>query len=162
MEASAGLESQVSAGSTVTVAHTTAAVVGAPLTDLTLSTKAMSEVSVTSQCSYSSTIVHVPQPESGSYQSESTLIQVGKHRWSFSLFSLSVSFRSNCSRGCANGKRTGRSSSCAIAASPQLLHHGSGGGPSGGADQGGAVRTHTERGAGVCGPLQTSHPGEPI
>ncbi|XP_034170031.2 period circadian protein homolog 3 [Pangasianodon hypophthalmus] len=64
MEASAGLESQVSAGSAVTVAHTTAAVVGAPLTDITLSTKAMSVVSVTSQCSYSSTIVHVPQPES--------------------------------------------------------------------------------------------------
>lgn len=58
MEASAALESQVSAGST-------AAVVRAPLTDITLSTKAMSVVSVTSQCSYSSTIVHVPQPESG-------------------------------------------------------------------------------------------------
>uniref|UniRef100_A0A3Q3LF82 Period circadian clock 3 n=1 Tax=Mastacembelus armatus TaxID=205130 RepID=A0A3Q3LF82_9TELE len=41
-----------------------AAVVGAPLTDITMSTKAMSVVSVTSQCSYSSTIVHVPQPES--------------------------------------------------------------------------------------------------
>ncbi|XP_067361730.1 period circadian protein homolog 3 isoform X2 [Channa argus] len=40
------------------------AVVGAPLTDITMSTKAMSVVSVTSQCSYSSTIVHVPQPES--------------------------------------------------------------------------------------------------
>ncbi|XP_058229679.1 period circadian protein homolog 3 isoform X1 [Hemibagrus wyckioides] len=64
MEASAGQESQVSAGSAVTDAHTTAAVVGAPLTDITLSTKAMSVVSVTSQCSYSSTIVHVPQPES--------------------------------------------------------------------------------------------------
>ncbi|KAF7693093.1 hypothetical protein HF521_008409 [Silurus meridionalis] len=64
MKASAGLESQVSVGSAVTVAHTTAAVVGAPLTDITLSTKAMSVVSVTSQCSYSSTIVHVPQPES--------------------------------------------------------------------------------------------------
>lgn len=65
MDASAGQESQVSVGSTVAVAHTTAAVVGAPLTDMTLSTKAMSVVSVTSQCSYSSTIVHVPQPESG-------------------------------------------------------------------------------------------------
>lgn len=52
------LDSQVSVGSTA------AAVVGAPLTDITLSTKAMSVVSVTSQCSYSSTIVHVPQPES--------------------------------------------------------------------------------------------------
>ncbi|KAA0707491.1 Period circadian protein -like protein 3 [Triplophysa tibetana] len=41
-----------------------AAVVRAPLTDITLSTEAMSVVSVTSQCSYSSTIVHVPQPES--------------------------------------------------------------------------------------------------
>ena len=47
------------------MAHTTAAVVGAPLTDMDLSTKAMSVVSITSQCSYSSTIVHVPQPESG-------------------------------------------------------------------------------------------------
>ncbi|XP_036386506.1 period circadian protein homolog 3 [Megalops cyprinoides] len=45
-------------------AESAAAVVGAPLTDITLSTKAMSVVSVTSQCSYSSTIVHVPQPES--------------------------------------------------------------------------------------------------
>ncbi|XP_053546349.1 period circadian protein homolog 3 isoform X2 [Bombina bombina] len=44
--------------------QTSAAVVGAPLTDLTISIKAMSVVSVTSQCSYSSTIVHVPQPES--------------------------------------------------------------------------------------------------
>ncbi|XP_075695529.1 period circadian protein homolog 3-like isoform X1 [Rhinoderma darwinii] len=54
----------LSAESMVTAdAQTTAAAVGAPLTDLTLS-KAMSVVSVTSQCSYSSTIVHVPQPES--------------------------------------------------------------------------------------------------
>ncbi|NXD87358.1 PER3 protein, partial [Halcyon senegalensis] len=36
----------------------------APLADLTLSNKAPSVVSVTSQCSYSSTIVHVPHPES--------------------------------------------------------------------------------------------------
>lgn len=49
----------------VSVGTTAAAVVGAPLTDITMSTKAMSVVSVTSQCSYSSTIVHVPQPESG-------------------------------------------------------------------------------------------------
>ncbi|XP_053171143.1 period circadian protein homolog 3 isoform X1 [Scomber japonicus] len=48
----------------VSVGTTAAAVVGAPLTDITMSTKAMSVVSVTSQCSYSSTIVHVPQPES--------------------------------------------------------------------------------------------------
>uniref|UniRef100_A0A8D3DXR6 PAS domain-containing protein n=1 Tax=Scophthalmus maximus TaxID=52904 RepID=A0A8D3DXR6_SCOMX len=46
------------------VGPTAAAVVGAPLTDITMSNKAMSVVSVTSQCSYSSTIVHVPQPES--------------------------------------------------------------------------------------------------
>ncbi|KAM6979706.1 period circadian protein homolog 3 [Aplochiton taeniatus] len=53
-----GLDSQVS------VLSAAAAVVGAPLTDITLSTKAMSVASVTSQCSYSSTIVHVPQPDS--------------------------------------------------------------------------------------------------
>ncbi|CAG5982627.1 unnamed protein product [Menidia menidia] len=50
--------------SEVSVGPTAATVVGAPLTDITMSTKAMSVVSVTSQCSYSSTIVHVPQPES--------------------------------------------------------------------------------------------------
>ncbi|KAF6735746.1 Period circadian-like protein 2 [Oryzias melastigma] len=50
--------------SEVSVGPAAAAVVGAPLTDITMSTKAMSDVSVTSQCSYSSTIVHVPQPES--------------------------------------------------------------------------------------------------
>lgn len=59
LDAARALDSQVSAGSA-----TTAAVVGAPLTDITISTEAMSVVSVTSQCSYSSTIVHVPQPES--------------------------------------------------------------------------------------------------
>ncbi|XP_043107840.1 period circadian protein homolog 3 isoform X2 [Puntigrus tetrazona] len=59
LEGPGALDSQVSAGSA-----TTAAVVGAPLTDITISTEAMSVVSVTSQCSYSSTIVHVPQPES--------------------------------------------------------------------------------------------------
>ncbi|NXE94102.1 PER3 protein, partial [Menura novaehollandiae] len=42
----------------------TAGMVGAPLADLTLSNKAPSVMSVTSQCSYSSTIVHVPHPES--------------------------------------------------------------------------------------------------
>ncbi len=45
------------------------AVVGGPLAPLTLPSKAESVVSITSQCSYSSTIVHVgdkkPQPESG-------------------------------------------------------------------------------------------------
>lgn len=59
LDTARALDSQVSAGSA-----TTAAVVGAPLTDITISTEAMSVVSVTSQCSYSSTIVHVPQPES--------------------------------------------------------------------------------------------------
>uniref|UniRef100_A0A9J7YCK5 Period circadian clock 3 n=1 Tax=Cyprinus carpio carpio TaxID=630221 RepID=A0A9J7YCK5_CYPCA len=59
LEGAGALDSQVSVGSV-----TTAAVVGAPLTDITISTEAMSVVSVTSQCSYSSTIVHVPQPES--------------------------------------------------------------------------------------------------
>ncbi|XP_061869164.1 period circadian protein homolog 3 isoform X2 [Colius striatus] len=44
--------------------QTTAGMVRAPLADLTLSSKAPSIVSVTSQCSYSSTIVHVPHPES--------------------------------------------------------------------------------------------------
>ncbi|NWI42614.1 PER3 protein, partial [Picathartes gymnocephalus] len=42
----------------------TSGMVGAPLADLTLSNKAPSVISVTSQCSYSSTIVHVPHPES--------------------------------------------------------------------------------------------------
>lgn len=54
------------------VAPSSAAVVGAPLTDITMSTKAMSVVSVTSQCSYSSTIVHVPQPESEATALEDT------------------------------------------------------------------------------------------
>ncbi|XP_055655928.1 period circadian protein homolog 3 isoform X3 [Falco peregrinus] len=44
--------------------QTAAGTVGSPLADLTLSNKAPSVVSVTSQCSYSSTIVHVPHPES--------------------------------------------------------------------------------------------------
>lgn len=48
-----------------------AAVVGGALTPLTLLSKAESVVSITSQCSYSSTIVHVgdkkPQPESGAF-----------------------------------------------------------------------------------------------
>lgn len=51
-----------------------AAVVGGPLAPLTLPSKAESVVSITSQCSYSSTIVHVgdkkPQPESGEYRGE--------------------------------------------------------------------------------------------
>ncbi|XP_072210398.1 period circadian protein homolog 3 isoform X1 [Excalfactoria chinensis] len=44
--------------------QTNEGVVGAPLPDLTLSNKSPSVVSATSQCSYSSTIVHVPHPES--------------------------------------------------------------------------------------------------
>uniref|UniRef100_A0A8D0DW97 Period circadian regulator 3 n=1 Tax=Salvator merianae TaxID=96440 RepID=A0A8D0DW97_SALMN len=46
--------------------RTAAAVVGPPVTDLDLglTTKALSVVSVTSQCSYSSTLVHFPHPES--------------------------------------------------------------------------------------------------
>ncbi|XP_047923337.2 period circadian protein homolog 3 isoform X5 [Anser cygnoides] len=44
--------------------QTTAGVVGTPLADLTLSNKSPSVVSATSQCSYSSTIVHVPHPQS--------------------------------------------------------------------------------------------------
>lgn len=43
--------------------------VRAPLPDLTLSNKSPSVVSATSQCSYSSTIVHVPHPESGTAHS---------------------------------------------------------------------------------------------
>ncbi|XP_064423783.1 period circadian protein homolog 3 isoform X1 [Latimeria chalumnae] len=58
----------------VTDVQTTAAIVGAPLRDLTLCTKAMSVVSVTSQCSYSSTIVHVPQPESEATALEEAIV----------------------------------------------------------------------------------------
>ncbi|XP_030363907.1 period circadian protein homolog 3 isoform X9 [Strigops habroptila] len=61
---------------------TAAGMVGAPLADLTLSNKAPSVVSVTSQCSYSSTIVHVPHPESGdstSKQMSPSSCKKGKH-----------------------------------------------------------------------------------
>ncbi|XP_014807573.1 PREDICTED: period circadian protein homolog 3 isoform X2 [Calidris pugnax] len=51
----------------------TAGVAGAPLADLALSTKAPSVVSVTSQCSYSSTIVHVPHPESVTTMEDTTV-----------------------------------------------------------------------------------------
>ncbi|XP_417528.4 period circadian protein homolog 3 isoform X6 [Gallus gallus] len=44
--------------------QTNEGIVGAPLPDLTLSNRSPSVVSATSQCSYSSTIVHVPHPES--------------------------------------------------------------------------------------------------
>ncbi|NXX83385.1 PER3 protein, partial [Urocolius indicus] len=54
--------------------QTTAGMVRAPLADLTLSSKAPSIVSVTSQCSYSSTIVHVPHPESEVTTMEDTAI----------------------------------------------------------------------------------------
>ncbi|NXS94023.1 PER3 protein, partial [Jacana jacana] len=52
----------------------TAGVAGAPLADLALSTKAPSVVSATSQCSYSSTIVHVPHPESEVTTMEDTTV----------------------------------------------------------------------------------------
>ncbi|NXC25741.1 PER3 protein, partial [Campylorhamphus procurvoides] len=52
----------------------TAGMVGAPLADLALSNKAPSVVSVTSQCSYSSTIVHVPHPESEVTTMEDTAV----------------------------------------------------------------------------------------
>ncbi|XP_050178310.1 period circadian protein homolog 3 isoform X1 [Myiozetetes cayanensis] len=52
----------------------TAGMVGAPLADLTLSNKAPSVVSATSQCSYSSTIVHVPHPESEVTTMEDTAV----------------------------------------------------------------------------------------
>ncbi|NWH72171.1 PER3 protein, partial [Piaya cayana] len=54
--------------------QTSAGMVGAPLADLTLSSKAPSVVSVTSQCSYSSTIVHVPHPESEVTTMEDTTV----------------------------------------------------------------------------------------
>ncbi|NXN96450.1 PER3 protein, partial [Rhinopomastus cyanomelas] len=54
--------------------QTPASMVGAPLADLTLPDKAPSVVSVTSQCSYSSTIVHVPHPESEVTTMEDTTI----------------------------------------------------------------------------------------
>ncbi|XP_042743676.1 period circadian protein homolog 3 isoform X4 [Lagopus leucura] len=44
--------------------QTNEGIVGAPLPGLSLSNKSLSVVSATSQCSYSSTIVHVPHPES--------------------------------------------------------------------------------------------------
>ncbi|XP_010282925.1 PREDICTED: period circadian protein homolog 3 [Phaethon lepturus] len=54
--------------------QTTTGIVGGPLADLTLSSKAPSVVSVTSQCSYSSTIVHVPHPESEVTTMEDTTV----------------------------------------------------------------------------------------
>ncbi|NXK12588.1 PER3 protein, partial [Herpetotheres cachinnans] len=54
--------------------QTAAGTVGAPLADLTLPNKAPSVVSVTSQCSYSSTIVHVPHPESEVTTMEDTTV----------------------------------------------------------------------------------------
>ncbi|KAM6046388.1 period circadian protein homolog 3 isoform 5-T6 [Chlamydotis macqueenii] len=54
--------------------YATAGMVGAPLADLTPSNKAPSVLSVTSQCSYSSTIVHVPHPESEVTTMEDTTV----------------------------------------------------------------------------------------
>ncbi|NWX51048.1 PER3 protein, partial [Steatornis caripensis] len=54
--------------------QTTGGMVGDPLADLTLSSKAPSVMSVTSQCSYSSTIVHVPHPESEVTTMEDTTV----------------------------------------------------------------------------------------
>ncbi|NWR35223.1 PER3 protein, partial [Tachuris rubrigastra] len=67
LEGSAGLEEALKD-------QRTAGMVGAPLADLTLSNKAPSVVSVTSQCSYSSTIVHVPHPESEVTTMEDTAV----------------------------------------------------------------------------------------
>ncbi|KAM6108772.1 LOW QUALITY PROTEIN: period circadian protein homolog 3 [Pterocles gutturalis] len=61
-------------GEAVLKDQTTAGMVGAPLADLALSDKAPSVVSVTSQCSYSSTIVHVPRPESEVTTMEDTTV----------------------------------------------------------------------------------------
>ncbi|XP_035413557.1 period circadian protein homolog 3 isoform X5 [Cygnus atratus] len=54
--------------------QTTAGIVGTPLADLTLSNKSPSVVSATSQCSYSSTIVHVPHPQSEVTTMEDTTV----------------------------------------------------------------------------------------
>ncbi|XP_031469141.1 period circadian protein homolog 3 isoform X6 [Phasianus colchicus] len=54
--------------------QTNKGIVGAPLPDLSLSNKSLSVVSATSQCSYSSTIVHVPHPESEVTTMENTLV----------------------------------------------------------------------------------------
>lgn len=100
----------------MSVAPTAAAVVGAPLTDISLSTKAMSVVSVTSQCSYSSTIVHVPQPESGTYSNKpiisvayslkKMITGIRNHRKLPLIFVLllSISNRSYSSGGCPDGQ----------------------------------------------------------
>ncbi|XP_062449096.1 period circadian protein homolog 3 isoform X2 [Rhea pennata] len=53
--------------------QTATGVMAAPLVDLTLTNKAPSVVSVTSQCSYSSTIVHVPHPESVTTMEDATV-----------------------------------------------------------------------------------------
>ncbi|XP_062470457.1 period circadian protein homolog 3 isoform X3 [Pezoporus occidentalis] len=68
-------QTPVSADQEETLKEKTAAgMAGAPLADLTLSKKAPSVVSVTSQCSYSSTIVHVPHPESEVTTMEDTTV----------------------------------------------------------------------------------------
>ncbi|NWW48179.1 PER3 protein, partial [Pedionomus torquatus] len=68
-------QTPISAGGEETLRdQATAGIAGAPLADLALSTKAPSVVSVTSQCSYSSTIVHVPHPESEVTTMEDTTV----------------------------------------------------------------------------------------
>ncbi|XP_048374445.1 period circadian protein homolog 3 isoform X2 [Sphaerodactylus townsendi] len=52
-----------------------AAVASPPMTGLALPTKALSVVSITSQCSYSSTLVHVPHPESEVAATEEAALQ---------------------------------------------------------------------------------------
>lgn len=65
------LEAQPGLSNMKVLKKSEAAVVGAPMGALPLPSKAESVVSITSQCSYSSTIVHVgdkkPQPESGEF-----------------------------------------------------------------------------------------------
>ncbi|XP_030044554.1 period circadian protein homolog 3 [Microcaecilia unicolor] len=68
-------QSQLSSELAVTTeSQTTAAVVEAPLTELTFSIKAMSVASVNSQCSYNSTFVHFPQPESEATALEDSVV----------------------------------------------------------------------------------------
>ncbi|XP_061458187.1 period circadian protein homolog 3 isoform X2 [Rhineura floridana] len=52
-----------------------ATVVGAAMTDLALTAKALSVASMTSQCSYSSTLVHFPHPESEATAVEEATLQ---------------------------------------------------------------------------------------
>lgn len=147
----------------VSVAPTAAAVVGAPLTDITMSTKAMSVVSVTSQCSYSSTIVHVPQPESGAVflqLSQSAKASSHLQMWHrLRLVSWVARCRSHGAGGRPNGERACRRSASTCPSCPQprrrgaALHR---------PDQRGAVGSHPEGGAGVRRPLPPPYPPEPL